>query len=64
MLRIIVHVLWYNLTFSLKLTDYVNLFCFVPYHFEYNNLITTQRIPQKHIVLNSVSVPLLVYVFT
>jgi hypothetical protein len=55
MLRIVVCVHWYNLTFNLKLTDYENLFCFAPYRCEYNNLITIQHVPQKHIALNSVS---------
>jgi hypothetical protein len=63
MLHIIFHVLWYNLTINLKPTDYENLFCFVPFHCEYNNLITIQHIQQKHIVLNSVCVPMLVINF-
>jgi len=60
MLRIIVHVLWYNLTINLKATDYENLFCFLSFHCEYNNLITIQHIQQKHILLNIVSLPWLV----
>jgi hypothetical protein len=60
MLHIIFLVLQYNLTINLKPTDYENLFCFVSFHCVYNNLITIQHIPQKHIVLNNVSLPLLV----
>lgn len=48
------------LTINLKPTDYGNLFCFISFHCECNNLITIQHIPQKHIVLNSVFLPVLV----
>jgi hypothetical protein len=59
-LRILFLVLRYNLTMNLKPTDYENLFCFLSFHCEYNSLIIIQHIPQKHIVLNSVSLSLLV----
>jgi len=56
---LIIFLVRYNLTINLKPTDYENLFCFVSFHCDYNNLITIQHIPQKHI-LNSVFLPLLV----